>query len=226
MADHKSIDDTRNYAENFGCTVIEGGRPAIGRNRGARIASGDILAFVDADVVLPPNIIDISHSLFEIDRQLSCLHFRLMPLSRNLWVKFCYLCLDRYVQLAARLGIRQGVAGLVIIRREIFEASGGYDEGIEVGEDVEFLKRTGRYGTTLYLRDQIVFISARRFAKDGAFLFPFKVLYWGFFHLVGVRNTSLLYDWDAHDNSIFLMEEKLVQKMTKKYQRESKSRTR
>jgi glycosyltransferase involved in cell wall biosynthesis len=52
VVDDGSTDDTAEVAEAAGARVVEldgGGNPAIGRNRGALVAAGDPLVFLDAD---------------------------------------------------------------------------------------------------------------------------------------------------------------------------------
>ena len=52
VADAKSEDLTVKIARDFGAKIVKGGRPAVGRNSGAKIARGDIFMFIDADIVL------------------------------------------------------------------------------------------------------------------------------------------------------------------------------
>src|SRR5207249_11558350 len=53
-------DGTPEVARKAGAIVVEGERrgPGEGRNRGARKATGEVLVFVDADCVLPPNLLE------------------------------------------------------------------------------------------------------------------------------------------------------------------------
>ena len=53
VADAGSCDKTLDIAKEHHCRVVAGGLPAYGRNKGADIARGNLLLFLDADVVLP-----------------------------------------------------------------------------------------------------------------------------------------------------------------------------
>ena len=50
VADAGSKDRTGQIAKKYGCKVVKGGMPAVGRNNGAKVAKGNILLFLDADV--------------------------------------------------------------------------------------------------------------------------------------------------------------------------------
>src|SRR5439155_19524526 len=60
VADSGSSDGTAEVARAAGAIVLEGERrgPGEGRNRGAAAAAGDALLFVDADCLLPSNLIE------------------------------------------------------------------------------------------------------------------------------------------------------------------------
>jgi len=53
-------DRTAKIALDYGCRVVEGGPLAFARNSGAREAGGNILLFIDADVILPENFLAAS----------------------------------------------------------------------------------------------------------------------------------------------------------------------
>ena len=55
VSDGDSADRTKEIAESYGCKFIRSGVKGISvqRNVGAKLASGDILVFVDADCILP-----------------------------------------------------------------------------------------------------------------------------------------------------------------------------
>ena len=61
VVDNNSTDDTAAIAEAMGATVV--GEPVQGigraRNRGASVAQGDVLVFVDADVAVPVTLLEV-----------------------------------------------------------------------------------------------------------------------------------------------------------------------
>ena len=53
LADAGSKDKTLQIAKKYNCKIVPGGLPSKGRNQGAKKAKGDLLLFLDADVILP-----------------------------------------------------------------------------------------------------------------------------------------------------------------------------
>ena len=72
--DDASTDATTEIAKSYSVKLLSTGigpvGPATGRNRGAAAANGDILVFVDADVVVHPNAIDILVTTLKDDADL------------------------------------------------------------------------------------------------------------------------------------------------------------
>src|SRR5438046_239568 len=60
VVDNESADRTREVARSFGATVVHEPVHNISRvrNAGASVARGDVLAFVDADTIVPPYFLD------------------------------------------------------------------------------------------------------------------------------------------------------------------------
>ena len=166
VVDNKSDDRTAAVASGVGVTVAHEGEQGIARarNTGARHADGDVLVFVDADVIVPPEM------LYEIHATMSdpaCVggavdvDYRPKRLSMMLYL--------RAWRLLARL-TRMAQGATQFCRRDVFEEVGGYDEGAWIGEDVDFywsLRKfaRARNGTVRFLRHTRVRPSSRRFDK-------------------------------------------------------------
>ena len=71
VADANSTDNTRNIAQEYGCIIVDGGLPAIGRNNGANVAKGDILLFLDSDLKFQHQI----HNNYNLFQRMDILSF-------------------------------------------------------------------------------------------------------------------------------------------------------
>ncbi len=175
VVDNASADGTGALARDFGATVVH--EPVQGiaraRNAGARRAAGDVLVFVDADVIVPRTLLV---AMCAAMRDPSCVgggvDVDYQP--RRSLVRL-YLRLWRL--LARATGMVQGAAQFC--RKEVFEEIGGYDEGVWMGEDVDFhwglrklARRTGR--NVRFVREPRVRPSCRRFDKWPVW----KILVW------------------------------------------------
>jgi len=164
VVDNESADRTREVARSFGATVVHEAVHNISRvrNAGASAARGDVLAFVDADTVVPP---DFLNRVAEAMGNPACfggsadiVH---TPASRLLRA---YLEVWRW--LGVRLDMAQGAAQFC--RRSAFDLLRGYDEAYFTGEDVDFYWRLGKLcvragGYLSFLDDVRVIPSPRRF---------------------------------------------------------------
>ncbi len=176
VADANSSDKTRGVAESYGAKIVAGGQIAIGRNNGAKHAKGDIILFLDADVVLP----DASFlwaAVMEFERRhlgiATCLP---VPISAkkidhafhdffNVYVKF----------LGAMMPHTPGFC--IMVRREIHEKIHGFDKEIKLAEDHDYAERAVKHGKFGVLKSRKIPVSIRRFAKDGRFKIAMKYIF-------------------------------------------------
>lgn len=167
VADNVSTDTTAQVAADRGCRVVTVTTRTIAavRNGGAQAATGEILAFVDADSrVHPDTFLAIDHVL-QSDRVVGgstgCTMERW---SLGLAVTFA-------VMLPA-LWLTGLDTGVVFCRRPDFERLDGYDESYAAAEDVIWLWKLKRDGATrrqrlVRLRHAKVVASARKFDEHG-----------------------------------------------------------
>ncbi len=169
VVDNGSVDRTRDVARSFGATVVQEAvhNIARARNAGASVASGGVLAFVDADTMVPPCLLD---RIAEAMGDTACMGGRPdvvhAPASKLLRA---YLGVWRW--LGIRLGMAQGAAQFC--RKAAFEILGGYDESQFMGEDVDFYWRLRKLcaragGSLRFLDDVKVVPSPRRFDRTPA----------------------------------------------------------
>ena len=108
--------------------VEEGGGPADARNRGAAGATGDVLVFVDADVVVHSDAFARIRRAFDADPDLAALFgsYDDGPAAPGVVSAFRNL-LHHHVHQEGAGPATTFWAGLGAVRRKVFEASGGFD---------------------------------------------------------------------------------------------------
>jgi glycosyltransferase involved in cell wall biosynthesis len=152
-----AIDDCRLLAAAWGAQVIVvpgPSGPAVARNRAAALAGGDILAFVDADVVVAPEALPGMCRLLEMETDLDGVFgaYDLVPPEPNFMSQYKNLS-HAYIHEVGDAKASTFWAGLGAIRTDAFRAVGGFDERFRRPsiEDVELGYRLVAAGYTLRL---------------------------------------------------------------------------
>jgi glycosyltransferase involved in cell wall biosynthesis len=145
-------DGSWRVAEEFGAKVIRtsvAGGPARARNLGASEASGDILFFVDADVLIQPNVVAQITTAFVREPELAALFgsYDDTPAATNFLSQYKNL-FHHYVHQIANEEASTFWGACGAIRREVFLKLGGFNESYRQPsiEDIELgyrLKRAG-----------------------------------------------------------------------------------
>lgn len=188
MADAGSHDKTVETAKNFGCKVVKGGVPAKGRNEGARIAKADLLLFMDADNLhLPENFFEKAISEFE-KRNLGAAAFPVFVKGNRL-DKMIYKGYNLWVELTQKFS-PYGF-NTILIKKEVHERIGGFDEQIKIAEDYDYLRRAAKVSPFGVIKTQPILTSARRFEKDGRLRTYFKYLLFGLLLFFGPIKSDI-----------------------------------
>lgn len=121
---------------------LEGVHISALRNRGAVEARGNILAFLDADCLAPPDWLTNAIRIFEnCDDGIIGAHYQIPDDAT--WVGRVWFQ-DR---LSQKVGAVSYVpSGDLLIRRDLFIQVGGFDESIQTNEDFELCQRVIREG--------------------------------------------------------------------------------
>jgi glycosyltransferase involved in cell wall biosynthesis len=176
VSDGHSKDKTCEIAERYGMVARHDGsyRQTIagGRNAGAKMAHGDYFLFLDADIFIPDinTFLPKAEEYFNRDPKLVALtvSIRVFPEYETLPDKISFSLCDFYnyfsnniIHFGASMGEFQ------MIKKEVFQKLGGYNEKIAVGEDQEMFQRLARHGKTLFAKDLRVYHTGRRAHKVG-----------------------------------------------------------
>jgi glycosyltransferase involved in cell wall biosynthesis len=143
VVDNASMDATAELARNAGATVVYEAEHNVAkvRNSGAAAARHDILVFLDADTLVPPELLlGIARAMTDPQCVGGSVDISHRPVSRLLRA---YLVFWRVLGLIG--GMAQGACQFC--RKSAFKELGGYDETWYMGEDVDFywrLKRLAR----------------------------------------------------------------------------------
>ena len=166
VADAGSGDRTTALAMGFGCRVVPGGLPAVGRNHGAALATGEWLLFLDADVTLPANA--LQKALETADReQLDGLSCAFAPDRKTPVLRATHWLSCQYFHWATKLRWAHSIGGFLLVKKTVHDRIGGFDTTILVAEDQDYVRRIQKTGRYAFVLDPVVEISTRRFKDDG-----------------------------------------------------------
>lgn len=184
ISDGGSTDQTIKIAEELGASVLSasGRGRALQMNEGAEIASSEILYFLHADTLPPPNFcFEIADAVKKgADAGSFTLRFDTLNPILKLYSLFTHLPIT-----AVRFGDQS-----LFVKKSLFKLVGGFREELIVMEDqqiVSDLKRNGEF----VLINKSVLTSARKYRVIGAFKlqFIFTIIWAGYY--LGARQNTL-----------------------------------
>lgn len=173
VADAGSKDRTVEIAKNYNCIIIKGGSPAKGRNEGAKAAKGELLLFLDADVVLPERFFEKALGEFK-KRKINIAGFCLLPYKKNKFFHFLFIFFYNWPIIILEKILPHAVQ--ILVEKNLFEKLNGYDESIKLAEDHDLARRAKKIAKFGIIKSTKVFISDRRFREDGWFAIAFRYL--------------------------------------------------
>ncbi len=179
VSDGGSTDETANIAQIYADVVVihnssDRQNIAQGRNRGAEFAKGEILVFLNVDSV-PAEINVFLDFIIEFSQKdgiyakrgaLAC-YISGFPDEVLLKDKIFYFIHNNYVHFLNLAGLGMGRGECQIVKRDIFDRVGGYNDSIVAGEDFDLYRRISKISKIKFERKILIYESPRRFRKYG-----------------------------------------------------------
>lgn len=159
VADGGSTDRTAELAEAAGARVVLGARgrgPQL--NAGAAAAEGEVLLFVHADTLLPPEARGVIRQAVGAGFVGGNFKLRFFP---ETLVSRLYAAANHFRRRALRLYYGDSC---IFVRKSVFDALGGFAR-VPLFEDQDFVRRLERIAPTHYETSVVVSTSSRRFAE-------------------------------------------------------------
>lgn len=157
VSDGKSPDKTVEAARGADKIVVFDGRSpkhnaSIGRNDGAKAASGDILVFVDSSGRIPQINDFFSRALshFERDSNLVGLNVYQWIAPEETWADRVILALTNFSLRFQNNVLGRGIGSgkFMMMRKSAFQRVGGFREDLAAGEDGDMVYRLSKIGRT------------------------------------------------------------------------------
>ncbi len=177
VVNNASTDKTREVAQSFkGIHIVDEPNKGLvfARRAGFLASTGELVANLDADVLVPEGWLGTVMEEFEQNQGLVGLsgpyiYYDVSPLQRvvvKVFYGFGYLVYLFNNHMLHRGSMLQG--GNFVIRKDVWEAAGGYDTSIEFyGEETDVAYRLSKLGKVLWTWRLPMYTSGRRFFGEG-----------------------------------------------------------
>lgn len=198
VVDSESEDKTLSIARKYADKIVT--RNCIipkGRNLEAKKAKGNILIFVDADVILPKNWVDKILPYLH-DKDTVAAYGDLLPREKDIKSKIVYYLLDfcNFFARSIKMPIFSKLGTAVAIKRDVFEKVGGYPEDRASCEDIALSLKLKKYGKIKFVRKVKGYVSTRRFKRTGYLKLSLIWLFTGSYYLLTKKAILSKYSKD------------------------------
>lgn len=206
VSDGGSKDSTTHIAQQFADVIVQHTatrRQTIseGRNRGAEIAGGETLVFINADTIpAEPRVFfkfvhdwTLYNGKYKNSNALAC-PVEVMPSERKWSDVLFHNFFNSYLKVLSLIGAGVGRGECQIVRKEVFNYVGGYKSLLIAGEDFELFNRVAKHNQISIINELLVYESPRRYRKFG---YP-RILWQWFVNFIGATlfQRSFSKEWE------------------------------
>ncbi len=190
----RTLDIAKKYADKI---IVENCIMPKGRNLGAKKAKGNILLFVDADIILPKNWLNTILPYLN-DNNTVAAYGDLLPREKDTKSKVVYYFQDfcNFFARSIKMPIFSKLGTAVAIKRDAFEKVGGYPEDRASCEDIALSLKLRKCGEIKFVREAKGYVSTRRFKRSGYFKLSLLWLITGSYYLLTKRTILNRYSKD------------------------------
>lgn len=199
VVDGKSTDKTANIIQQFPDVryVQMDPNPASQRDKGAKLARGDILVFFDADTRIAPLFLEGVLKAFS-SSSIAVACPRYVPIEKNISGTIVYSLFNEIFYLVQKI-LPSGAGSCIIVRRKTYMELGGFESRYRF-DDMHFLSKV-THKHFFGILPLVVRVSTRRIRKMGllASLFLYLRLSWYFMFKDYEGANSIAYPFGNHD---------------------------
>jgi glycosyltransferase involved in cell wall biosynthesis len=202
VADSYSQDSTSQIAKKYGARIIlcsKGKGPAGARNEGARIAKGEYLLFLDADVRIQD-----SKFIYKLMKKVECekikiATFFMTPNSNRKIDHLVQRMVNWIVKFFRKTEPLSPGFGL-FVAKEVHDRIGGFREDLAIAEDHNYAKRATKYVELIVIEDLQIVYSVRRLEKEGRLRIYFEYFIWSLYRILfgEVKKEIFKYEYGAY----------------------------
>jgi len=205
IADAGSQDRTREIARDADCRVVDGGLPAVGRNRGAESAQGEYLLFLDADVCLTDGYLKTSLEEFAAEK-LGIAITQISPLSESRLDKMAHDFANFFMRRVESFKPHGAGCYGILTLKTLHEEVEGFDEDLDFGEDTDYIERVAEISSFKVLRQPRLLVSTRRVEEEGMKRVAYKYAKSTLYQFTGRKITAekLNYKFGHSENTRIL----------------------
>ncbi len=172
VVDNNSTDRTKEIVGKIpGVTLVAESQkgPNHARQKGFEVATGDILAFIDADTRMPEGWIDTLIHEFQNDPKIVCLSGPYIYYDLSKWQRFLCFAYWHILAYPTYLLVRyMAIWGNFAIKKEILKKMNGIDTSIGFyGDDTNIARRSSLLGKSKFKLNFVMYSSGRRLKGQG-----------------------------------------------------------
>lgn len=172
--------------------------PSRSRNYGATFAKGEIILFLDADVVIPSTFITNNIKVF-IEQRLSIAGVDFMTVTKNK--------IDKLITSFYRIWLKtvqyfnpRGIGFCLFVYKELHKKV-LFDESVLMSEDFDYVRRASHYGKFRIIDTAPLEVSWRRFHQENRILLILKYMFFEWYrqNIGEIRKKILPYEFGSSD---------------------------